>query len=36
MSIEERRADARALAEQIRRALLEHAQTIDGEAEEVC
>jgi hypothetical protein len=35
MSEAERIADARALAEQIRRALLENAQTIDGEAEEV-
>jgi hypothetical protein len=35
MTIEERRADARALAEQVRRALLEAASTIDGEAEEI-
>jgi F0F1-type ATP synthase membrane subunit b/b' len=35
MSVEERRADARAQADEIRRALIEAASTIDGEAVEV-
>jgi hypothetical protein len=35
MSIEERRAEARALADEMRRALIEASSTIDGEAVEV-
>jgi hypothetical protein len=35
MTPEERLADARALADEMRRALIEAAQTIDGEAEEI-
>jgi hypothetical protein len=32
MAIEERRADARALADELRRALIEASSTIDGDA----